>query len=322
MMTVKQIFEIGLELGQKADPRGSKGSKDYLEMIKKDYEDLSPEEKKYFDVDHLVNPYPDSRIHVDNGDKKIQRVLAGIDIGPAEILLATQLNERGEKIDLVISHHPVGRALADLHAVMDMFVDIYDSLGVPVHVAEKIMGERIKEVGRSVHPINHYQLIDMAKLLKVNLINTHTITDNLVQKYLTEYINKKSPKKIKDLMAMLLEIPEYQEGKKRGAGPKIFSGNPNNRVGKFVVEMTGGTNPSQEIYKELSTVGISTIVGMHIKDDAMLKANEKNMNVVVAGHISSDSLGMNLFLDELEKKGIEVVPCGGLIRISRNKKKK
>jgi len=28
-------------------------------------------------------------------------------------------------------------------------------------------------------------------------------------------------------------------------------------------------------------------------------------------------LGMNIFLDELEKKGIEIVPCSGLIRVSR-----
>jgi hypothetical protein len=40
--------------------------------------------------------------------------------------------------------------------------------------------------------------------------------------------------------------------------------------------------------------------------------------VVIAGHISSDSLGVNLFLDELEKRGIEIIPCSGLIRVSRN----
>jgi len=37
--------------------------------------------------------------------------------------------------------------------------------------------------------------------------------------------------------------------------------------------------------------------------------------------MSSDSIGMNLFLDELEKKGIEIIPCSGMIRVSRNKKK-
>ena len=51
------------------------------------------------------------------------------------------------------------------------------------------------------------------------------------------------------------------------------------------------------------------------------EAEKANVNVVVAGHISSDSLGMNIILDELEKKGLEVIPFAGLIRVKRNKKK-
>jgi hypothetical protein len=42
---------------------------------------------------------------------------------------------------------------------------------------------------------------------------------------------------------------------------------------------------------------------------------------VIAGHMSSDSLGMNQFLDELERKGIEVITCSGLTRVSRVAKK-
>jgi hypothetical protein len=33
--------------------------------------------------------------------------------------------------------------------------------------------------------------------------------------------------------------------------------------------------------------------------------------------MASDSLGVNLFLDELEKKGIEIVPISGLTRVKR-----
>ncbi|KKR97364.1 MAG: hypothetical protein UU49_C0033G0007, partial [Candidatus Magasanikbacteria bacterium GW2011_GWC2_41_17] len=44
------------------------------------------------------------------------------------------------------------------------------------------------------------------------------------------------------------------------------------------------------------------------------------LNIIIAGHIASDSLGLNLFLDELEKKGIKIIPCSGLIRVSRVKK--
>jgi hypothetical protein len=33
--------------------------------------------------------------------------------------------------------------------------------------------------------------------------------------------------------------------------------------------------------------------------------------------MASDSLGMNYILDEYEKKGIEIIPCSGMIRVSR-----
>lgn len=320
-MLVKEIFELGLKKGIAADPRGANGIKEYLADVKKDYENSKPDDKKYFNQDLLINPYADSAIHVDDGKTQVKRVLSGIDVGSGEIILASQLSERNKNIDLVIAHHPVGFGLANLAGVMDMQVEVFVKAGVPVHVAEKIMEERIHEVSRGVHPSNHYQLVDVARLLKVNLINTHTITDNLVTEFLENYINKRNPKLVGDLLDCLTEIPEYHEGKMRGAGPSLFAGNPKHRVGKWLVEMTGGTNPSDKIYNELSHYGVSTVVGMHMRETAKDKANESHMNVVIAGHISSDSLGMNLFLDELEKKGIEIVPCGGLIRVSRVSKK-
>ncbi|MFH2105294.1 MAG: NGG1p interacting factor NIF3 [Parcubacteria group bacterium] len=316
-MKVKQIFELGLKMGIEADPRGVKGVKEYLAQTKKEHAELKPKDKMYFDKSTLTNPYNDSTIHVDDGKTQVKRVMVGIDIAEGEILLASQLNERKKKIDLVIAHHPSGKSLADLHSTMDMLTDVYEGIGMPVHVAEKVNEERMKEVGRGVHPINHYKITDIANLLQINLINTHTFTDNIVQKFLTEYLAKKKPKTIGQLVDCLLEIPEYHEAKKRGAGPNIYAGDPKRRVGKYFVDMTGGTSPSEKIYKELSTYGISTIVGMHLHEDSTKNASKYNINVVIAGHIASDSLGMNLFLDELEKKGIEIVPCGGLIRVKR-----
>ena len=321
-MKVQDVFDLGIKLGIAADPRGPKGIEKYLKRMKKAYEDMKPKDKKWFDTENLTNPFPDSVINVDDGKTTVKRVMAGIDINPAEILLASQLNERGQKIDLVIAHHPEGKALARLHEVMTMFTEIYEAHGVPVHIAEKITEERIKEVGRGVHPINHFQAVDIARLLKINFINTHTITDNMVNKFTYEFLAKKKPDTIGDLIEALLEIPEYQHAKRVGAGPRVIAGAPNHRVGKVLVEMTGGTNPSSKVYEQLSAFGMSTILGMHMRDDSMKQATEHHMNVVMAGHMSSDSLGMNLFLDELEKKGIEIVPCGGLIRVSRVKKSK
>lgn len=320
-MLVKEVFDLGLKLGMASDPRGQKGVQEYLDKVKKEYENLRPSDKEFFNKEFLVNPYPDSQIHFDDKKTEVKTVLAGIDIDPAEIILASQLTERGTKIDLVISHHPIGSGLAHLHTVMDMQIEMFMKAGVPVHVAEKIMEERIKEVGRGIHPVNHYQTVDIARLLDVNLINTHTITDNLVSEFLENYLQKRQPKLVGDLVECLLEIPEYHEAKLKGAGPSLFAGSPNHRVGKWLVEMTGGTSPSDKIYQELSRYGISTTIGMHMRDNAKTKADENHMNVVIAGHMASDSLGMNLFLDELENKGIKTVACSGLTRISRNNKK-
>ena len=322
-MNVRNVFDLAVKLGISVDPRGPKGVKEYLEGVKKDYENARPKDKEYFDKERLIHPFSDSCVHVDVGGKTdIKRIMVGIDIGASEVLLASQLGERGKKIDLIIGHHPIGRSLADLHSVMDMQVAMFEQAGVPVHIAEKIMEERMKEVGRSTHPANHYQLIDVARLLKMNLINVHTPADNLVNKFLTDFLAKKKLRTVGDVVDALLEIPEYQEAKRRGAGPRIISGSAKSRVGKYILEMAGGTNPSDSVYESLSDHGISTIIGMHMPEGARVKASEKHMNIIIAGHIASDSLGVNLFLDELEKKGIEIVPCGGLIRVSRVKKGK
>lgn len=321
-MKVKEIFDLGTKIGAEADPRGVKGVKKYLDRVKKQYESLKPEDQKFFDTEKLSNPYPDSFIHVDDGHTKVKRVMAGIDVNEGEILLASQLNERGKKIDLVIAHHPEGKGLSNLHEVMEMYTDIYVGYGVPVHIAEKLTEERIKEIGRGTHPINHFQSINIAQHLNINFINTHTITDNLVDRFVREFLNKKAPETVGEIVKCLLELPEYQFAKKMGFGPKIIAGAPNHRVGKMILEMTGGTNPSPKVYEQFSQFGVSTIVGMHMRDESMKNANECHMNIITAGHMSSDSLGMNLFLDELEKRGIEIVPCGGLIRVSRVKKGK
>ena len=48
-MKVKDIFALGLKTGMAADPRGEKGVKKYLAKVKKEYGDLKPSEKEFFD---------------------------------------------------------------------------------------------------------------------------------------------------------------------------------------------------------------------------------------------------------------------------------
>jgi len=182
------------------------------------------------------------------------------------------------------------------------------------------MKERIDEVARGVNRLNQQRTVDTAKLLTISLINSHTPCDNLAAKFLKEKIEKENPERIEDLIKLLKQIPEYQEAIKIGAGPKIFVGESEKRCGKIALtEITGGTEGSPKLYEKMAQAGIGTVVGMHVSEEHKKEAETSNINVVIAGHMSSDSLGMNLFLDELEKRGIEIIPCSGLIRISRIK---
>ncbi|MCG2796364.1 MAG: hypothetical protein L6427_10975, partial [Actinomycetia bacterium] len=74
--------------------------------------------------------------------------------------------------------------------------------------------------------------------------------------------------------------------------------------------------------EKLAQAGVGTIVGMHMGDKPRKEAEKQHVNVVIAGHIASDSIGVNLFLDELEKKGVKSTTFSGLDRVSRVKKKK
>jgi len=311
---IKDIYNLAIKAGIEADLRDGGEIKKLLARKKEKYQKLSDQEKAEFDKDALENPYLDSRIYHIAKDKEIKKVLAGIDIEPAEILLAKELGN----IDLIIAHHPLGRGLANLHEVMDMQCDILSLYGVPINVAEGLMREKISEVARGVNKINHQRTVDAAKLLGFNLMNVHTPSDNLSASFLKETIENKKLERIEDLIKALKEIPEYKEAIKIGAGPRIFAGNPENRCGKIAVtEITGGTEGSPKLYEKMAQAGIGTVIGMHQSEEHRKEAELANINVVIAGHMSSDSLGMNLFLDELEKQGIEIVACSGLTRIKR-----
>ncbi|MDP2930401.1 MAG: NGG1p interacting factor NIF3 [bacterium] len=314
-MTIKEIYELAVKMGREADFR----SKDYLDKMlsrrQEKFAKMSDDEKAEFDRESLANPYSDSRIVNIAGDKEIKKVLVGIDIDSAEVLLAKELGN----IDLIIGHHPLGRALADIHEVMELQCDVLEQYGVPINVAEGLMRERISEIARRVSPINHQQAVDTAKLLGMSLMCLHTVCDNMAAKFLKDKIEAAEPfDRLEDLLKFLKDIPEYREAIKLGSGPKIFVGNPENRCGKIALtEITGGTEGSPKLFEKMAIAGIGTVVGMHISEEGKKEAETANINVVIAGHISSDSLGVNLFLDELQKQGIEIVSCSGMIRIVR-----
>jgi len=313
-MKIHEIYKLAINKGIGADFRGKEDIDKMLKRLKEKYEKMEPDEKEEFDLERLENPFSDTRILFGDSQKEVKKILVGVDIDGEELLLAEKLGG----IDLAISHHPRGKALAGLDDVMRLQIDVLAQYGVPVNIAEKLLQKRIEEVARGLAPQNHNRAVDMARHLNIPLMCVHTPCDNLVAKFVDEKLKKDNPVFVEDIIKSLKEIPEYKEAIKIGVGPQIFVGDKENRAGKIVLtEITGGTEGAPEIYEKLAQAGAGTIIGMHISEKHREEAEKAHVNVVIAGHISSDSLGVNLFLDELEKNGIEVVPCSGLIRIKR-----
>ncbi|MBU0597815.1 Nif3-like dinuclear metal center hexameric protein [Patescibacteria group bacterium] len=321
-MTIKQIYDLAIKLGTQNDLRGVAAVKKKLQREKDKYDKLPADQKKEFDTEKFTNPFSDTRMFAGNPDKPVKRILAGIDIQTEELLLARELS-KDKPIDLVLAHHPVGPALAGLHEVMSLQAEVLADYGVPINIAESLIRIRLQEVSRSVAPINHNRVLDAARLLGLDMMCTHTAADNMVASYLKKILKKeeKNIERVGDLIKVLKRIPEYEQAIKLKAGPMIYVGSEDRYTGRIALtEVTGGTEGSKQMYEKIAQAGIGTTLGMHLHEEYKKEAEKYHLNVVIAGHMSSDSIGMNLLMDEIEKKGVEIIPCSGFIRVKRFKK--
>ncbi len=317
-MKLIELYKRAISIGIDNDPRGKEAVSKELEYREKDFDTLKQDEKEFFDQESKQNPYSDSRVLNGTGEEDIRSILVGIDIEVGEVLLCDSLRSKGRVVDLLLSHHPEGRAYANLYSVMQMQSDILHRFGVPINIAEDLMEGRIKEVERKLMPVNHTRAVDAARLLGIAFMCLHTPADNMVATYLQRLFDEKKPYKVSDVLDILRGIPEYREAGYNGAGPKILIGSKSRRAGKIFVDMTGGTEGAKEIFESLTSSGINTIVAMHLSEDHRKEAEKNHLNVVIAGHISSDNLGLNLLLDELSRgTSLEILECSGFRRISR-----
>jgi len=319
-LNLGKFYKLIVEEGIKHDPRSKLKVLEYLKSVRQEYNKLPYPEKKAFDKEKLSNPYSDSRILFGSLKKEIKTVMIGIDIETPELLLVDRLREKGKSIDLAFSHHPQGYARAEFYRVMNVLYDVLKDVGVSGVKIKKMLDERINEVARKVIGGNCTRPVDAARLLNIPYMCGHTVADNFVYGYFYDLIKKEKPKKVSDMLDLLYGIPEYKIAMRNNQGPKVILGKPSNKCGKVLIEMTGGTEGPKNIYKELAKNKVTTLLSMHLSEEHFKKAKKHNLNIIIAGHISSDTLGINLLLDAVDKhKELDVIGCSGFTRIRRKK---
>jgi len=246
----------------------------------------------------------DSAIYV-SGDN-LKKILFCIDAGVPELLLAKQLG-----YDAVITHHPPGgTALINFYQVFKRHIQQMMAVGVPREEAEEALEKKFKNLEVEGHMRNYAHTVDAAKLLKIPYMNIHTPLDEIGRRRMDEKIKSRvrEDSEVKDVVYALKEFPEF---KNAVTEIKIRMGKPENPAGKIVVSHGAGTNGGYEIATTYFKHGVGTVIYIHISpaDLEKLKAEGRG-NLIVTGHIASDSLGINPLIHELEKRSISVTRIG------------
>ena len=255
----------------------------------------------------------DSAIYVPGTD--LARVMMGVDIGTAELMLARQLG-----VDGVIAHHPAG-GNAHLHYpwVLTTQIDFLIRAGVPAEVAEQVIRPKIWAAELTAQTRNFDHVPSVARLLAMPFLNVHLPLDEYGRRVMVDAIDGhlasiRSGREplVRDVVAGLRTIPELRDAE---TDITVAVGDVDSVAGRVFVFHGAGTNGGFAAAKAMWDAGVGTVVYIHLapSDAEQLRAlNRAGRNVVVSGHIASDMIGINRYVSGLEQRGLEVVRMSGL----------
>ncbi len=240
----------------------------------------------------------------------IEKVLCGIDMNTPELLVAKMMG-----YDCVVGHHPRN---TDLKGMVDLFREQMYAMheqGVPLNEAQKLIETGATKMADADHGFNFNRNASAAEVLRMPFVCIHTPADIIVekgiQKLLDERFADKPRVKLKEIIDVLGEVDEY---KRAIFPPKIAVGSPDSYAGKIHVVMSGVTGGGPDVYKAYFRAGVGTLVMMHASEEDIKAISEQKVgNLIVAGHMASDSYGMNRIIEVWERAGLKVTKMSGLL---------
>ncbi|HTU00208.1 MAG TPA: hypothetical protein VMG58_00275 [Candidatus Sulfotelmatobacter sp.] len=251
----------------------------------------------------------DSGVHVQG--ENVRKIFATIDCDVADLLLAREL-----KCDAVVTHHPEGAASVHGWTLIRLQIEQMMQHGVPATKAEAAIQRRLQAVELGGHPRNYNRVVQAAQLLKMPLLNVHLpcdiVTRRLIQDKMAPFSAPESRATVTQVVAALQEFPEHRRAVTE---PKIRLGASDGLAGRVAVAMAGYTNGGVEVLRAYFEAGVGTVLMMHFPEGELREARDQRLagNLIVTGHMASDSIGINVYLDELQRLGLKVVRGGGIV---------
>jgi hypothetical protein len=258
------------------------------------------------DLAGLRETPPDSAIYYPG--RGIRRVLIGVDISAGELVFARQFG-----FDAVIAHHPIG--LVDAWQCFRTHVEHLTRAGVPGQEAEQAIAGRLEALQLRGQAENFDRLTSLACLLDMPLLNIHQPLDEVGRRILQEVMDDCSRHNpdvtLHEVAGAFAALPEFR------ASPthvSIAVGEPAARAGRMVMSHGAYTNGGFDIASAYYRHGVDTVAYIHIDPAELGRLKSAGAGqLLIAGHIASDAVGINVYIRALEALGIEVVRVSGAI---------
>lgn len=253
----------------------------------------------------------DSEIYVPTPNA--HRALFGIDADVGMLLAAKDLG-----YDLVIAHHPLGgKASLGILKVYERHATNLEAVGVSKKDAMAAVRDMQEEHAPRVHAMNYDHVPSLARLLGIPLMSIHNPCDEIGRRVMEETLGKGASRAstVGDGVAALELLPEFARAETKIS---IRMGKEGNALGRWVVLHGAGTNGGYHIAKCAFDHGIDTVVYIHVDPGHLGHLRSEfggrgPKNLIVTGHVASDSIGINVLIRAMRDKGLEVKAVSGIV---------
>ncbi|MCX7623786.1 MAG: Nif3-like dinuclear metal center hexameric protein [Thermomicrobium sp.] len=250
---------------------------------------------------------PDSEVYVPG--ERIERLLVALDVGTAELLLARSLG-----CDGVLAHHPAGgRAVLRFPEVLTRHVELMVEQGVEPTAAKAALQPLLARTVLRAQAANYDQVPAVARILRLPFLNLHLPLDEIGRRIIVETIERYRARlerecTVQDVIEALQTLPEFAEAETRIMVPVGAIDRPARRI---AVVHGAGTNGGAAVAQAYFDHGIDTVIYLHLapEEAERLRASQTG-TVIVLGHVAGDRIGINRYLAEVERHGVEVVRIG------------
>jgi hypothetical protein len=252
----------------------------------------------------------DSEVYVEG--EGLRRAVFSVDLDAGELAIAKQSG-----FDVAIAHHPCGGSTwAGFPVVLERHGPLMTGAGVPAAQAQAAIRALQDEHGPRTHLLNWDRLPSVARMLNLPFMNIHAPADEIGRRVMHETIaGAVGPDARVEAAVRALEgLPEFATTRH----PIVLRmGDLDAPLGKWVFVHGAGTNGGYPVASALFRNGVDTVFYIHVDPGHLKRIKEEfdahGKTLVVTGHISSDSVGINVVVRRLRAQGLEVHTMGGVV---------